>query len=70
MSIAATRVRSSYNKRNHAYTKTHYRTSKDSSKRNNWSNSGNLNPRTGKKATENEKSVQIAILLNGCFLYF
>ncbi len=45
-----TRVRGYY-KKNGTYVQPHYRSTPDSSKLNNWSTKGNVNPYTGKKGT-------------------
>ncbi len=46
---AATRVRGYYNRSRNTYVQPHYRSSADSSRYNNYSTRGNINPYTGKK---------------------
>jgi len=46
---AATRVKGHYNKKTGTYVASHYRSSADKSKYNNYSTKGNVNPYTGKK---------------------
>lgn len=48
MAEAGQRTRG-YWKKNGTYVSPHYRTSPDSSKMNNWSTKGNINPYTGKR---------------------
>ncbi len=48
---AQTRVRGYY-RNNGAYVAPHYRSSSDSSSRNNWSTRGNVNPYTGRTGTK------------------
>ncbi|OPH61907.1 hypothetical protein BC351_01305 [Paenibacillus ferrarius] len=41
-----------YTKKNGTHVAPHNRTDKDSTKKNNWSTKGNVNPETGKKGTK------------------
>lgn len=49
--FAATRVKGHYTKKG-TYVKSHYRSSKNSTKLDNYSTKGNTNPYTGKKGTK------------------
>ena len=49
---AAVHVRGHSNKKTGTYTQSHYRSSPDKSKHNNYSTKGNTNPHTGKKGTK------------------
>ncbi len=44
---------SGYTRKNGTYVAPHYRSNSDSSRLNNWSSSGNVNPYTGKKGYRN-----------------
>lgn len=46
---AATRVRGYYKRSNGSYVQPHYRSSPNSSKFDNWSTKGNINPYSGKR---------------------
>ena len=48
----AVRVRGGFTKSG-TYRQSHYRTSPNKTKRDNWSTKGNVNPYTGKKGTKN-----------------
>jgi len=50
-SFSAIRVRGSYRKRG-SYVASHYRSTPDKTKLNNWSAKGNVNPYTGKKGAK------------------
>lgn len=52
--FAATRVKGHYTKKG-TYVKSHYRSSKNSTKRDNYSTKGNSNPYTGKKGSKKIK---------------
>lgn len=51
-SYGSTRVRGHYNRGSGSYTMPHRRTKSDSSKFNNWSTKGNVNPYTGRKGSK------------------